>query len=861
MMLHLCRRTTIWIVAMALMTVFNGTLRAQTSRFIEFAGRRVPKSLLTVISIDLEDVPFEKALGDIAEKGDFKLNYNRSRIPVRKKVSVRMENARALEALIYVLRETETELIVTRDGQLAIVPVRKFQQEAETAAILSGFVTDESNGESLAGANVMLTWSGPTLGTLSNTDGYYAVKDIPPGVYTLIFSYIGYESRRDTVVFDEAEEARRDVSLTLEPITTEEIVSRADRYEEEQALQPGFIALRSEKLRELPSIGEPDILRSLQLLPGIQAASDISSGLYIRGGGPDQALILLDQIPIYNPSHAFGFFSTFNPDAIKDISLHKGAYPAQYGGRLGSVLDVRNRDGNRKDFQGTGGISLISARLMLEGPLRKGSWMASGRRTYIDQILREVWAARDDSTDVPSYYFYDVNTKLNYDLDKGKVTVSGYFGKDDLSIDIDEENYVNIGWGNWAFTGKWTHVLSPSLFANLMVAGSRYTSDMALSLFEVPIEFSNSIRDLTVKGDLDYFASSRHVLTAGFVATRYRFVFRQMFNQEKPLDLRETPYLFSWYVQDMWQPQAATSIRWGARCNYFSEGERLQVEPRVSLHHHLAPDLRLKLGGGLYHQYLQLVTTEGFSGGDFWVPLDNTVKPGRSWQGVGGIEWEPSRRYHMSLEGYYTDMAHLVALDNTVISDGEESRSEDVFYTDGRGYAKGLELFLQRRTGPLTGWIGYTLGWTRRRFPELNRGRTFPPKYDRRHDLSVVADYRRRRWSFGANMVYGTGQAFTPAAARYTMRSPATGLFPDQDFVLPADRNSARLLPYHRLDLNVKRRFQLLGSNAEAYLQIFNVYSRRNEWFVQYDTGNPETEPRVTKMLPIVPTLGIDFAF
>ncbi|MFH1008140.1 MAG: TonB-dependent receptor [Candidatus Latescibacterota bacterium] len=729
------------------------------------------------------------------------------------------------------------------------------------AATLSGFITDRSNGESLAAASVMLKWRGPTLGTSSNTDGYYAIQNIPPGTYMLVFSYLGYESLRDSIAFEETDEKRLDGSLVPEPILTEEIVVEADRFQEERALQSGFIGLKTEKLRELPSIGEPDILRSLQLLPGIQAASDISSGLYIRGGGPDQTLILLDQIPLYNPSHAFGFFSTFNPDAIKDISLHKGAYPAQYGGRLGSVLDVRNRDGNRKDFQGTGGISLISTRLTLEGPLERGSWMASGRRTYLEPILWAMRAAVGDSTNIPSYYFYDLNTKFNHDLARDKVTVSGYFGRDELNVDMDEGNYVNFRWGNGAFTGKWTHILSPALFVNLMVAGSEYASDITFRIFETPIVFSNSIQDLTLKGDLDFFASNRHALTAGFMATRYRFAFEQAFNQEKQLDLRETPFLLSGYVQDLWEPQVLTSIRWGARCNYFSEGRRLQVEPRVSLSQHLAPDLRVKVGGGIYHQYLQLITTEGFSGADFWVPLDGTVEPGRSWQAVLGIEWEPSRRHQISLEGYFTDLKHLVALDNTAAAVGAEGRSEDVFHTGGTGYATGLELFVQRRTGPLTGWIGYTLGWTRRRFPDLNQGRTFPPKYDRRHDLSVVANYQFHSWSLGTNLVYGTGQAFTPAAARYSLRSPATGLFPDGDFLLPANRNSARLLPYHRLDLNIKRRFRLFGTHAEAYLEIFNAYSRRNEWFVWYDTQEPDTEPEVAKMLPIVPTLGINFEF
>ena len=728
-----------------------------------------------------------------------------------------------------------------------------------SAATLSGFITDRRNGEAMPYANVVLKWDGPTLGALSNLSGYYAFKGIPPGTYTLIVSYIGYKVHQDTLTFTRAEERRLDVSLTHEPIATEEIVVEGDPYEEERALQTGFIALEAQRLQELPSIGEPDILRSLQLLPGIQAASDISSGLYIRGGGPDQTLILLDQIPLYNPSHAFGFFSTFNPDAIRDISLHKGAYPARYGGRLGSVLDVHNRDGNRKDFQATGGISLISARMTLEGPVQKGSWMVSGRRTYLDPILA---AIRNDSTEVPAYYFYDLNAKFNQDLtDRDKVTVSGYFGRDDLNLDLDEGSFVNVRWGNSAFTGKWTHVFSPALFGNFMAAGSKYTSRISLSFFETPIFFSNSIQDLTMKGDLDYFASSRHSLTAGFLATRYQFEFKRVFNHEETLDLNEKPSLFSFYFQDLWQPRTGTSIRLGVRSNTFSDGERFEAEPRFSLSHKLKPSVTFKLGGGGYHQYMQLVTTEGFSGGDFWVPLDHTVQSGHSWQGVTGLEWEPSRRYQVSLEGYYTNLENLVVLDSNVATDSEDTTSEEVFVTGGTGYATGLEVFLQRRTGALTGWIGYTLGWTTRKFGELNQGRRFPPKYDRRHDLSVVATYRTGRWSFGADLIYGTGQAFTPASARYTLRSPATAVFLDDDFILPAERNSARLLPYHRIDLNVSRRFRLFGSDAEAYLQVFNAYNRRNEWFVQYDADRPETEPKVVKMLPIVPTFGINFKF
>ncbi|MDA0712252.1 MAG: TonB-dependent receptor plug domain-containing protein, partial [bacterium] len=721
-------------------------------------------------------------------------------------------------------------------------------------------VTDASNGETLPYSSVVLHGDGPAIGTLSNVDGYYAIQGVPPDRPLLLtISYVGYFSFQDSVVFAVNETRRVDIQLTPEPIETQEIIVEAERDEEERLIQPGFIAIETAQIREMPAIGEADILRSLQLLPGIQSASDISSGLYVRGGGPDQTLILLDQIPLYNPSHAFGFFSTFNPDAIKDVSLHKGAYPAQYGGRLGAVLDVRNKDGNRKGFEGSGGVSLIASRLTLEGPTRKGSWIVSGRRTYVDPLLSIL---RTDSTDVPSYYFYDLNAKINQDISEdNKLQVSGYFGRDDLTFDVDPDTFFKIRWGNSAFTGKWTHVFSPTVFGNFMIAGSKYTSTSTLNIFDTPILFKNSIQDATVKGDLDWFAAVDHALSGGFLFTRYDFEFLQTFNNEEQLALREKPNLLSAYLQDHWQPGTRWDIRLGARGNYFSDGERWQIEPRLSTSYRARDNWRLKAAGGIYHQYLQLVTTEAFAGSDFWVPLDGTVEPGRSWQGVAGIEWEPSLRYQVSLEGYYTGLANLVLLDTRVAADRGATTSEEVFVTGGTGHSTGLELFLQRRTGRLTGWIGYTLGWTRRQFSELNGGREFAPKYDRRHDVSFVSSYRLGKWAFGANYVYGTGQSFTPASGRYTLRSPAIPDLQIEDLVLPADKNSARLLPYHRMDLSVKRKFGLFGAKAEGFLQVFNAYNRRNEWFIQYDVDNPETDPKVVKMLPIVPTIGINFEF
>ena len=735
---------------------------------------------------------------------------------------------------------------------LAAMPVA-----AQTPGVtLSGFVTDADNGESLPLASIVLTQV--QLGAASNSSGYYAVKEVPAGTYEVVISYIGYKSWRDTLAFSDRD-VRLDVALQVESVDLAEIVIEAERREElEQATQSSFIALQVEPLQQMPAIGEADLLRSLQLLPGIQSASDISSGLYVRGGGPDQTAILLDHIPLYNPSHMFGFFSTFNPDAIKDVQLYKGAYPAAYGRTLGAVLDVSNREGNRQRFSGRGGISLIASRLLAEGPVGQGSWMMAGRRTYLEPVLS---AVRSFDIDIPlNYYFYDFNGKVNQRWGDDTFTVSTYWGQDDLRVDAEEEDesFADLRWGNRAVTARWTRVFSPTLFGHFMAAGSSYENTLLFSFFGTSFGISNSIRDWSLKGDVDYFANRNHTLTLGFLATLFEFDYSQSFNQEEET-LYQKSVLASAYVQDEWQAGPLTRLRFGGRGTYFSVGDRLHFMPRLSLSRALSDNIRVKAAAGMYRQYLQLITSEAFSGGDFWVPLDDTVEPGRSYQGVVGTEWNPSKRYQLSVEAYYTDLANLVVLDNAVAVDSESTRSEDIFKSGGRGWASGVEVFLQRRTGALTGWIGYTLGWTRRTFSELNRGRAFPPKYDRRHDLSFVVSYHLGKWRLGSNLVYATGQAFTPASARYSLREPATGSL--QDYVLPANRNSARLLPYHRLDASASREFGLWGLDVEFYLQIFNIYSRRNEWFVQFNTNNPETEPEVIKQLPIVPTLGFNFSF
>lgn len=741
---------------------------------------------------------------------------------------------------------------------------------AHAASTLSGFVSSRDDGERLPHATVAL--SDLNLATQTNADGYYALTGVPAGRHLLTAFYVGHEVFRDSVDVIEAQDLRFDISMASEAIQLQETVVSAESglIEDELRQLPSVVTMPMANLQQLPAMGETDLLRALHMLPGVQAASDMSSGLYVRGGGPDQTGILLDQVRLYNPSHAFGFFSTFNPDAIKDVTFYKGAYPARYGGSLGAVLDVQNRDGNRNEFATRGGVSLISSRLVTEGPIGNGSWMLAGRRTYIDPVLKAIQGA-DDELDGLGYYFYDLNARINTQITPNdNLTISAYGGDDDLDVavaDGTDSLAFNLRWGNRALTGRWTHVFSPELFGRLIALYSTYDSDISVDFLGTPIAIHNRVRDLTFKGDVDYFASPEHTIRSGVDLTLFRFDYGFQFDQYEDNLLIE-PFLLSVYTQDEWQISPLTEARLGLRGSYYEEGSRWALNPRASISHLLQDNVRVKLAGGRYQQFLQLVSAEGFSGGDSWVPLDETVEPGRSWQIVSGIEWDTSPGTRLSSEVYYTDLANLVVLDDEAEENREQSTSEDVFKTGGTGYATGWEVFAEKRDGRLRGWLGYTLGWTRRTFPEVDEGREFPPKYDRRHDVSATATYRFApvcatcgRWSLNFNFVYGTGQAFTPAAARYTLRDPATNQPVDR--LLGARRNTARLLPYHRLDIGVRRTLKLFGDgvDAEVYLQIFNFYNRRNEWFIEYNPEDPNDKPNVVNQMPVLPTFGFDFRF
>lgn len=725
------------------------------------------------------------------------------------------------------------------------------------AGVISGTVVDAETGEALAFSSVQIEGPGVQRGVSAGPRGDFFFGNLDAGTYELRAFYVGYAALTDTVRLAEADSVSRTLSLVPEGFQVETVKVEGERITREEA-PPGLVSLDSQDLSAAPWVGEQDPIRTLQLLPGIQAASDISSGLYVRGGGPDQTLILLDRVPVYNPSHAFGLFSTFNADAVDRVDLYKGAYPAEYSGRLGSVLDIRSRDGSGERTGGRGGLSILAGRLLVEGPVGSGSWILSGRRTYLDPVLTSL--RRGDSR-IPSYYFYDLEGGLNLAADKNTLLrVTGYTGHDALGFDLTSESELDLTWGNRTAGIELKRILGENTAATFLVSGSEYESNAEARVFKTPVSIENRIRDLTLGADLTA-TRGRHRILTGVSGSLYDITYKQVFNLDEGVDYASTPGDVSAFAEDKWEMENGTTLRGGLRGRYFSDGDRFLLEPRLSVTRPVSDKVALKLAGGVYHQVLQLVSTEGLTAFDFYLPVDETARPGQSVQGVAGVTWTPEEAYQLSAETYYTRLRNLLTFDNNAPAEHPRPTTDDVFVTGGQGFATGIELFAQKRTGRVRGWIGYALGWTRRTFSEVNQGKSFAPKYDRRHDLKLVGSYRTGPWEFSAAFVYGTGQAYTPAVARFAIADPALGTVENDGFALPGDKNSARLLPYNRLDLSVKRDFSLFGLPAEWFFQIFNVYNRRNEWFIQFDTKDLTVAPEVVNQLPLIPTIGVNFEF
>ncbi len=775
---------------------------------------------------------------------------------------------------------------------LLLLPGTAFSQKKFT---ISGYAKDVQNGETLIGATISVKEQ--TKGVSSNQFGFYSIT-LTEGDYSLICSYAGYQPKPIDIKLI----TDRLINFELIPRTAldEVVVTSKKRDVNVKNAQMGKFVLPIEQIKAVPAfLGEVDLLKTIQLLPGVRNAGEGSAGIYVRGGGPDQNLILLDDAIVYNTGHLFGFFSIFNSDAIKNVSLIKGGMPAQYGGRLSSVLDIAMKEGNDKKIQVEGGIGVIASRLSIQGPIKKdkASFIISARRTYIDALTKP-FIKKSSQFYGSGYYFYDLNAKMNYRFsEKDRLYISGYFGRDVFDFVNGKQSLkVNIPWGNATGTIRYNHVFNKRLFGNTTAVFNNYKFDFNAAQNNFTIKLSSGIRDISLKQDFDLYPFTGHKVKFGGFYTFHTFTPSVISgNQDsmvfKPLNAQNKyAHEAALYVQDDWEINDKLKINAGIRYSWFqqigaykiyttdADGNRTDstvytsgqpvktyggLEPRFTIRYALDDETSIKASVTRNLQYIHLVSNAGTTlPTDLWVPSTYKVKPQISWLYAAGLFKNfKDNMYETSVELYYKLMQNQLEYKEgytpNTLEDTENS------FTFGKGWSYGSEFFINKTKGRLTGWIGYTLSWTWRKFPALNFGEKYPAKYDRRNDLSIVALYElNKRWKLSASFVYGSGNAATLPQSFYFINGVLT-----QEY---SRINEYRLPSYHRLDfsaINSPKKNEGRKYKTEWVFSIYNVYSRKNPYFIYFDQtgslagGDLTVQAKQVSLFPIIPAVTFNFKF
>jgi hypothetical protein len=754
---------------------------------------------------------------------------------------------------------------------------------AQKKYTISGTVTDAKTGETLIGANIILL-ENHGIGVLSNGYGFYSIT-APENTYTLVASFTGYGN--DTVKVSLSKDQM--VALALTPQSTElaEVIITGKRSDNITRTFPGMQKVSMEEIKNVPVLfGEKDILKTIQLLPGIKSAGDGSSGFFVRGGGADQNLILLDEATVYNASHLLGFFSTFNSDAIKDVTIYKGDMPAQYGGRLSSLLDIKMNDGNNKDYKVSGGIGLISSRLNIEGPIvkDKGSFMISARRTYADLFLK---LSKDSDVNKSILYFYDINTKANYQFgEKNKLYLSGYFGKDDLGY----SNQFGIRWGNTTATLRWNHIFSSKLFSNTSFIYSNYNYNISINQTTNSLSVLSKIKDLTLKEDLQYFAGTKNKVNFGFNLTHHTFTpgeFKTSITSSyNPLTLQDK-YAFdgALYLADEWRASNALKFNAGVRLSafnlmgpgdfytydnngnviattHYSPGKiaksYFNLQPRFAASYQLDQLSSVKASYSRNIQNLHLLSnTTGSNPTDVWIPSSNNVKPEISDQfSTGYYRNTANNKYEFSAEVYYKIFQNQIDYKNGAVLVANQTVESQLVYGKGRAY--GLELFAKKKTGQLTGWISYTLSRTERKIDGINNNSWYPATQDQTHNVAVVAIYSLgKKWAISGDFVYNTGNAVSWPSGKYEVNGNTVFYY--------TERNGYRMPSYNRMDISAT----LLANKTAKFegswtFSLYNAYGRENPYFIQFQ--NDPADPQKTQAVQYslfrwVPSITYNFKF
>jgi len=755
---------------------------------------------------------------------------------------------------------------------------------AQLKHTVSGSIRDKNSGEVLIGASVVLLEL-PRAGAVSNAYGFYSIS-VPDGNYTLVVSFTGYIP--DTVHIPLKENLELPLSLTPRGAELQDVVVTA-RRKDQNVVQPlmGVQKLSMSEIKNIPVLfGEQDILKTIQLLPGIKSAGDGNSGFYVRGGAADQNLILLDEATVYNASHLLGFFSTFNSDAIKDVTVYKGGMPAEYGGRLASVVDVKMNDGNNQHFGGSGGIGLIASRLNLEGPIVKdqGSYTVSGRRTYADLFLK---LSHDSTINRNKLYFYDLNAKANYKInDNNRLYLSGYFGRDVLSV----ADVFGIQWGNSTATVRWNHIYNRRLFSNTSFIYSNYNYVINVNQNNDNLNLVSVIRDLSLKEDLQYYINPDNTLKFGFNIIHHTFSpgilnasesssFNSL-NLPKKYDFESAVY-----ISHQWSPEEKWHLDYGIRLTVFSVlgpgnfytydkngypvdtvtyssgnivKNYITPEPRISVSYLLNSSSSVKASYTRNVQNVHLLSNSTTSNPtDLWIPSSNNVKPEIADQeSIGYYRNFKDNQYEFSTEIYYKTMQNQIDYKNGALLVANENVESELLFGQGRAY--GWEVYFKKRTGKFTGWVSYTLAKTELKINGINNDNWYPARQDITNDVSLVGIFQAgRKWTFSATWIYYTGNAVTFPNGKYTVDGRVVYYY--------TQRNGYRMPPYHRMDVSATLQAKKTKKFESSWtFSIYNVYDRANAYSIvfQTDPNDPnKTQAVQYTLFKIVPSVTYNFKF
>lgn len=791
-----------------------------------------------------------------------------------------VENATTAEVLGCLLLGTGVSAEPRGPDRFVLVP-----RPDDASHTLSGFVVDAASGEALVGANLYV----PALrrGTTTNQEGFYSLS-LPAESVRLVVSYLGYE--RKVIPLKLQSDRRRTIELSPSAVQAGSLEVTAEQAPLQQTTRTSTVEITAKRAKQTPTLlGQTDVLKTLQLLPGVQSGNEGTSGLYVRGGTPDQNQILLDGAPLYNVSHLFGFLSVFNPDIIQNVRLTKGGFPARYGGHLSSVVEVSTEDGNRKGYDVEGSLGLVASRLTVQGPIGGDdtSFLLAGRRTYADWLAR---AFSEDDLD-GGYYFYDVNAKLNHRFSSSdRLAFSLYTGDDRYyNREDDGSSLTEMAWGNLTSTLQWNHVFDSQLFGSATLRYSRYQfevdaeSDVEDGRYR--LRYRSGIRDVGLKANLDYDPSPRHSIRTGIDLTHHRFrpgatQYRDERGSEVALDTTIAPsdpvraLDASVYMEDdvTWSDRFKTNL--GLRATgFFVEGTSyLSLQPRLSTRYLLPGDWALKGSYAWMYQPIHLLTNSSVGlPTDLWVSSTAEVPPEQAHQATLGLARSfREREYEVRLEGYGKLMQGLIEYEQgAAFSLATDTNWEEQVQT-GRGWSYGAEVLLRRTRGQTTGWLSYTLSWTRRQFDALNGGKPFPFRYDRRHDFTATATHQLTGvTSVSATWTYRSGTAVTLPKARYQVPEPGPrGSFSGIAFNGPrtvkayGERNGYRMRPYHRLDLGVSFEWGDRSGLHALKVGTYNTYNRKNPYFLQTEqASNGALQAKATSLLPTVPYLNYRFRF